>query len=357
MSESVRPRGVYVLMYVTLHLSRYLARYLRTALAFVAFALLVGHSGSARAATTTLKFATLLPQNSPWGRELKKWAALVSTDTGGDLEIDFQWNGQAGDEVLMVQKIRAGQLDGAVVSATGLAQTGVTDALLFQLPGVFADWNQLDAARAAVADDLEKEFEARGFVVLGWGGAGSIKTMSVGYEVHHPKDLQGKGVFVVAGDPVQPVLFSAVGGIAPRSIAVTEILPGLQNGSITFLSISPLLAEQLQFSSRITHVGAQTIAFAIGGFLASAARMQALPQRFKDIMSARGAALQGRLEPMVRNLDAQAFDRMKATKTVYDLSEAEKREWKDVFDRVAIQLRGSVFTPAMFDRVVKAGRP
>lgn len=207
----------------------------------MAFALLVGHSGSARAATTTLKFATLLPQNSPWGRELKKWATLVSTDTGGDLEIDFQWNGQAGDEVLMVQKIRAGQLDGAVVSATGLAQTGVTDALLFQLPGVFADWTQLDAARAAVADDLEKD--------------------------------------------------------------------------------------------------------------------QALPQRFKDIMSARGAALQGRLEPLVRNLDAQAFDRMKATKTVYDLSEAEKREWKDVFDRVAIQLRGSVFTPAMFDRVVKAGRP
>ena len=57
------------------------------------------------------------------------------TDTGDDLQIDFQWNGQAGDEALMVQKIRVGQLDGAIVSAMGLAQTGVTDALIFQLPG------------------------------------------------------------------------------------------------------------------------------------------------------------------------------------------------------------------------------
>jgi TRAP-type transport system periplasmic protein len=336
--------------------ARVTSRAWASVLASAALALALGLSSVASAATTTLKFATLLPQNSPWGRELKKWGAQVASDTGGDLGIEFQWNGQAGDEVLMVQKIRAGQLDGAIVSATGLAQTGVTDALLFQLPGLFADWNKLDAVRAAVADDLEKEFEARGFVVLGWGGAGAIKTMSIGYEVHHPRDLQGKGTFVVAGDPVQPVLFSAIGGITPRSLPVTEILPGLTNGSITFLSISPLLAEQLQLSSRITHVGAETVGFAIGGFLASGTRMQALPQRFKDIMAARGAALQGHLEPLVKNLDAQSFARMKANKIVYELSDAEKSEWKGVFDRVATQLRGSVFTPAMFDRVVKLAR-
>ncbi len=317
----------------------------------------IGCPRAARADTTTLKFATLLPQNSPWGRELRKWATLVATDTSDDLQIDFQWNGQAGDEALMVQKIRAGQLDGAIVSSAGLAQTGVTDALIFQVPGLFTDPARLEAAKAAVTDDLEKEFEARGFVVLGWGSAGAMKTMSVGYEVHHPRDLRGKGVFTVPGDPISPLLFSAIGGISPRSLSVTDILPGLSNGSVTFLAVSPLLAEQLQWSSRITHVSAQTFAFALGGFLASGPRMLALPQRFKDVMKARGAALQARLGPLVANLDAQAWARMKATKTVYDLTDAEKAEWKDVFDRVAAQLRGAVFTPAIFDRVVAAARP
>jgi hypothetical protein len=81
--------------------------------------------------------------------------------------------------------------------------------------------------------------------------------------------------------------------------------------------------------------------------------MLALSQRFKDVMKARGATLESKMDPMVRRLDQQAFERMKATKTVYDLSDAEKREWKDVFDKTAAQLRGGVFTPAIFDKVMK----
>jgi TRAP-type C4-dicarboxylate transport system substrate-binding protein len=318
-----------------------------------ALVVLITPMREARAETTTLKFATLLPQNSPWGRELKKWASLVTSDTGGDLVIDFEWSAQAGDEVLMVQKVRAGQLDGAIVSAMGLAQTGVTDALLFQLPGRFTDWAKLDSVQEVVGPDIEKEFEARGFVNLGWGGAGAIHAMSVGYEVHRPRDLQGKATFIVAGDPIQPVLLSSIGGITPRTLALTEILPALAGGAITFLAVSPLLAEQLQWAARITHVSADPIGFAVGGFLASGPRMLALPQRFKDVMKARGTALQGKLQPLVRELDAKAFARMKANKVVYALTDAEKNEWRSVFDDVAMKLRGTVFTPAIFDRVMQ----
>jgi TRAP-type C4-dicarboxylate transport system substrate-binding protein len=318
-----------------------------------AAALLAGFPGEAWAATTTLKFGTLLPQNSPWGRALKKWASLVGGDTGGDLQIDFQWNGQAGDEALMVQKIRVGQLDGAIVSSMGLAQTGVTDALIFQLPGIFRDAQQVDAIRVAVTPDLNKEFSSRGFVVVGWGNAGPVHSMSIGFEVRRPQDLRGRGAFFIAGDPVGPALYAAIGGITPRALAVSDILPGLANGSITFLVSSALITEQLQWASRITHVCADVSSFGIGGFLASAPRMQALPDRFKQVMTDRGAELQTNLDPLVRNMDEQAFARMKSTKTVYSLTDAEKNEWKDVFARTAAQLRGSVFTPALFDRVME----
>jgi TRAP-type transport system periplasmic protein len=324
--------------------------------ALAAAALVAALPGRAWGATTTLKFGTLLPQNSPWGRALKKWASLVASDTSDDLQIDFQWNGQAGDEALMVQKIRVGQLDGAVLSSMGLAQTGVTDALIFQLPGLFRDAHQVDAVRAAVAPDLDKEFIAQGFVVLGWGDAGPVRSMSVGFEVRRPQDLRGRGAFFIAGDPVAPVLYAAIGGITPRSLGVSDILPGLANGSITFLVSSALIAEQLQWASRITHVGADASSFAVGGFLASAPRMKALPDRFKQIMADRGAGLQTHLDPLVRNMDDQAFERMKATKTVYSLTDSEKDAWKDVFRRTAAQLRGSVFTPALFDRVMELAR-
>src|SRR5579863_6775811 len=137
--------------------------------AFVAVAsFALGLAGTAEA-TTTLKIGTLAPGDSAWGKEFKKWAKDVNDDTGGDVQLDFQWNGTAGDEVLMVQKIRSGQLDGAAVTAVGLAQTGVNDVLLFQMPGLFANWGTLDAAREAMRDEFDRQFAGKGFSVLGWG--------------------------------------------------------------------------------------------------------------------------------------------------------------------------------------------
>jgi TRAP-type C4-dicarboxylate transport system substrate-binding protein len=320
-----------------------------------AFALIlaVAASGAEAQAATTLKIGTLAPQDSPWGKEFKRWAKEVLNDTGGELTLDFQWNGQGGDEVLMVQKIRTGQLDGAAVTAIGLGQTGVTDVLVFQMPGLFANWGKLDAARDAMKDEFDRQFQAKGFTVLGWGDVGAAKTMSVGFEVRRPSDLQGKGCFFLPGDPIEPKFLSAVGGITPKQMTVNEILPGLTSGAITAMAAPPLAAEQLQWASRITNINTLTNAFAIGAIIVSSARLQSLPQHAKDVMYARGHEASDRLTKSIRNLDAQSFARIKSTKSAYEPNEAERNEWRDLFARVRQGLRGSVFTPAVFDRVVQ----
>lgn len=309
--------------------------------------------GSDAHAATVLKLGTLAPQDSPWGKEFKRWAKDIAGDTHGEVTLDFQWNGQAGDEVLMVQKVRTGQLDGAAITAIGLAQTGVTDVLLFEMQGLYANWGKLDAVRTAMKDELDRQFEGKGFTVLGWGDVGAIKTMSVGFEVHRPADLRGKGCYFLAGDPIEPKFFAAIGGIAPRQVTVNEILPGLTSGSITALAVPPLAAEQLQWAPRITHVNTMTTGFGIGAIVVSSSRLQSLPPDVKGVLSTRGHEAADRLTKSIRNLDAQAFARLKSTRVVYDPNEAERNEWRELFARVRQQLRGSVFTPAVFDRVVQ----
>jgi TRAP-type C4-dicarboxylate transport system substrate-binding protein len=326
---------------------------LRTVVSLLTAVFVVTGSATGAHAATVIKIGTLAPQDSPWGKEFKKWGNEVSNATHGDVQMDFQWNAQAGDEVLMVQKIRSGQLDGAIVTAIGLAQTGVTDVLAFQLPGLFANWSKLDAARNAMKDDLNKQFETKGFTVLGWGDVGAAKTMSVGFEVHRPADLQKRGCYFLTGDPIGPKLLADIGGIAPHQVQVPEILAGLTNGSINVLTVPPLAAEQLQWASRVTHINTVTTAFGIGATIMSSARLQALPQSVKDAIRGPGLEMQDRLAKSIRNLDAQAFARMKATKTVYEPNESEKAEWRDLFARVRQELRGSVFTPAVLDRIVQ----
>ena len=314
-------------------------------------------AGAARAATV-VKVGTLAPANSSWAREFKKLAADIASDTNGELQLDFQWNGQAGDEVLMVQKIRTGQLDAAAVTALGLAQTGVPDILLFDLPGLFTSWDKLDVARDALKGEFDKLFEAKGFTILGWGDIGELKTMTIGFEVHHPSDLRGKGVFFLQGDPIQPKVFAAIGGITPKQVALPEILPGLQNGSINVLVMPSLAAEQLQWTSRITHISTETLAFGIGAFICSSAKLATVPPKLREVIQRRGQEASDRLNKIVRNLDAQAYARLKATRTAYAPTEADRNEWKDVFIKVSQSLRGTVFTPSLFDRVVAlAGNP
>jgi TRAP-type C4-dicarboxylate transport system substrate-binding protein len=316
-----------------------------------AVALAMGAAGSAHAATT-LKMGTLAPGDSAWGKEFKRWAKDVSDDTNGELTLDFQWNGQAGDEVLMVQKIRSGQLDGAAVTAIGLAQTGVTDVLIFQMPGLFANWGKLDATRNAMKGDFDQQFQAKGFTILGWGDVGAAKTMSIGFEVHHPADLQGKNCFFIAGDPIAPKLYAAIGGIAAKEVTVPEILPNLKNGSIQVITVPPLAAEQLQWASTVTHINTMTTGFGIGAIIVSSSRVQGLPQNLRDVLTHRGQEATERLTKSIRNLDAQSFARLKGSKSAYEPNDAEKQEWRDVFAKVRAQLRGSVFSPAMFDKAV-----
>ncbi|MGO9832590.1 MAG: TRAP transporter substrate-binding protein DctP [Polyangiaceae bacterium] len=315
-------------------------------------AILLALSGVAQA-TTTLKIGTLAPQDSPWGKEFKEWASEVAADTNGEMQLDFQWSGVAGDEVLMVQKIRSGQLDGAALTAVGLAQTGVTDVLLFQMPGLFADWANLDTARNAMMSDFEKWFAAKGFTVAGWGDVGAAKTMTVGFEVHRTGGLRGKGCYAIVGDPVQPRIFAEIGAITPRVVTVAEILPDLASGAVNVVVAPPLAAEELHWASSITHISSQTVDFRIGALILSSARLLGIPQNLRNIVTTRGNQMSARLTASIRTLDAQAYARLRSSKVSYNLTPAEKKEWSDLFSQVRQELRRSVFTPSVFDRIVQ----
>jgi TRAP-type C4-dicarboxylate transport system substrate-binding protein len=319
--------------------------------ACAAIIVVFGQSQDARA-VTVLKMATLAPADSPYGRGFKKYAKAVSEATKGELQIDIQYNGQAGEEKLMVQKIRAGQLDGAAISGEGIAETGVIDALIFQLGSVFPNWAKLHEAREAVSEDLEKEFQAKGLTVLGWGDVGAAHTMSVGFPVIKPDDLRGKGAMFLWGDPVAPKFYASLGGVTPKQGSVGDILPGLTSGTIAWITAPALAAEQFQWASRVTHVNSVTDFFVTGAFVMSAARMQALPAPLKEALLSKSREMNKTGSDLILRLDAQAYERLKKTKIVVGPDAKYYQAWQQIFDRVGKQLRGRVFTPAVYDKVM-----
>lgn len=323
--------------------------------------MLLGLAGVALAAAVpataeeTLKVGTVAPEKSPWGQVMTTWQKVLEKKANGAVKLQFFWNGQQGDEKAMVEKMRTGQLDSAAITATGLSNIN-KDVLALQMPGVFADWSKLDAARDKVRPKLDAKFEASGFKILGWGDVGQARMMTKGFKVQNPNDLKGHGVYALASDPIGPVTFSEI-GIPYKTLTITEILPALSGGTVQVLNSPALAAEQLQWASKVDHINTSpTAVYAIGALVFSSTKYKGLPPDVQKLLDETGAQAAKALTNRIRSEDNAAFERLKGKMTAYESDAAGQTAWKALFEKVRGKLKGQKFDAALFDEIVAAAK-
>ncbi len=326
----------------------------KAALASLVLGLLFAAPAPAHADPVVLKFGTLAPPESPWGRVFKVWARAVDERSHSAVQLQFFWNGTQGDEGAMVGKIRTGQLDGAAITALGLGQI-YKQALLFQLPGLFGSWQKLDAARNALRPQMDPEFERAGFKIVGWGDVGTGRFMSSGYDVKSPNDLKHKATFYEPTDPIDPMFYSVLGDVTPRPVSIPEVLPALTSNSITVVNVPPLVAEQLQWASRLDHLNTIATHFEIGALVVKSSRLSALPADAQSAVLDTGRVAGEALTTSIRREDDAAFARRQQRMTTYTPNAAEVAQWTKLFADTRARLRGTTFTPALVDEAARQG--
>lgn len=304
-------------------------------------------------AAEVIKIGTLAPGASPWGQVFKVWTAAVAQKSNGNLELQFYYNGQQGDEGSMVGKMKAGQLDGAAVTAVGLSKIYMP-ILALQMPGLFTTWAKLDAARDAMKAEFEQGVVDAGFKLLGWGDVGAVHLMSNGFAVKTPDDVKGKKPYMWRDDIVQPILFQIIGGVTPVPLNVPEVLPNLNTGAIDIVSAPSLAAEQLQWTSKLDTIVADNSAMAIGALVFSQKRLDALTKidpALTQVLLDTGAIASSALTKRIRGEDDAAFARMKGKMTVVNLSADEKAKWDGVFKQVRQRLSQGTFSPDLVSKL------
>lgn len=296
-----------------------------------------------------LKVGSVAPRESPWGAVLRVWQKAVKEKTKGEVTIEIFWNATQGDEPAQMSKVKTGQLDGCVVSAVGL---GVIDpnVNILQVPGLYADWAQLDKVRDALRPRFEKSFREAGIELIGWGDIGLDRFMSKGYPVKSPADLKGKRVWVWREDPVLPPLLQITGAVMVPT-ALTEVLPELSTGNVTALSVSALASEQLQWSSRVDHLTKFVVAPNIGGMVMSKARLDALSKENREVVMETGRVAAKALTDRIRGEDAKALARLEKRMTVIEPSAEDKAAWAKVFAEARARLAKGTFPQALMTEV------
>jgi TRAP-type C4-dicarboxylate transport system substrate-binding protein len=302
----------------------------------------LGAAGEANAAEV-IKIGTLAPAASPWGQVFKVWADAVAKKSDGRVELQFFYNGQQGDEGAMVGKMKAGQLDGAAVTAVGLGKI-YKPILALQMPGLFQSWAKLDAARDALKGDFEKGASDAGFKILGWGDVGAVHLMSKGFAIRSPDDIKGKKPYMWRDDDVQPILYQVIGGVTPVPLNIPEVLPQLNTGAINIVNAPALAAEQLQWASKLDTINEDVSALAIGALVLSTKRFDSLPEADRNIVLETGKIAANALTKRIRGEDEAAFNRMKGKMTVVTLNGDEKAKFEALFKQVRQRLGQGVFS-------------
>ena len=303
------------------------------------------------ATVKTLSIATLAPPGSTWMKVFEAWNREVRRRSNKTLQLRFYAGGVQGDESEVIRKIRSGRLDGAAVTAVGLAQIH-RPALVFQMPGVLRGYEQLDAARAAITPEMNPLFAKAGFQLLGWADVGMSRPFST-RALHTPADFAPLKPWVWRDDLVLPELFRVVKS-NPVPLQLPEVLGALQTRRVDTLITTPVAAVALQWSSRITHMLDLPLAVVIGGTILGDKQWQALTDEQRTILSETAAQFHALARRNLRNDEQKALAALKERNiTVILPTEADKAAWLAVGKQVRERLVGQIADQALVDRVMQ----
>jgi len=143
----------------------------------IAVALLASSNAWADEDVHVIRFATVAPEGSSWAREFSAFARAVETRTNGGVKVKFYYNGKAGSELEVKERIEKDQLDG---TASGGMMCGkvMPSMNVLRVTGVFQSRGETNYVANQLRPRLAKEAEANGYALLGMAALGASSVFS-----------------------------------------------------------------------------------------------------------------------------------------------------------------------------------
>lgn len=295
-----------------------------------------------------LRIATLAPRGTPLVRAFEQWDRLLRRKTDGKVGIRTYPGGAAGDEKVLVRKMRAGQLDGAALTVTGLGVIA-RPSLVLAAPGVILDYEEIDLVRREMKDEFAKMFEDAGYVLVGWGDAGRTRMFSK-KKIVQPRDLKSARPWVWTDNPVMVHFMRVIGANGVR-LGVPEVYPGLQTGMIDTVTASALTAIGLQWFTRLNYMSGETSGVLIGALVLKKDKFDALPKDARKLIM-KTAQVGTRDLKKARRMDDQAYNvlRKRGVKVV-DVG-PHRKKWEQAFRKTTKSLVGRLYPRKLLERVM-----
>ncbi|UCF48453.1 MAG: TRAP transporter substrate-binding protein DctP [Myxococcales bacterium] len=298
-----------------------------------------------------IRFASLAPPGSAFMKVMKAWNRSLKQQTENRVELRFYSGGSQGDERDFIRKVRAGQMDAAGVSTTGLGMVA-RPVLVLTAPGMITEYDQLERAREQLSERFAKLFKDNGFVMLAWGEAGKNRIFSM-EKFARPEDLKTLRPWAWKDDPVFAGFVSTIGA-NPIRVGANEVYGGLQTRMLDTVPSSALTAVALQWYTRLNYMAKENFGIIVGGSLMKQEKFDELTDHDQKALLETSERAARANDKLARRDDDRAYASLvKRGITEVDTS-AHKAEWDAVAKKTRESLSGRVYSKSLLEAVEKA---
>jgi TRAP-type C4-dicarboxylate transport system substrate-binding protein len=232
---------------------------------FIAWGFLYTTAEAREKAKITIKMATLEPKGSAMMKILAEAAEKVKKQTNNEVAFKFYWGGVQGDETDVMRKMRTRQLHGGVFSGLGLGEI-VPAMKILEVPFFFRNGDEFSYVHTRLEETLNKYFEEKGFVVLGWTDLGFIHVFSDA-PITSTEILRKQKIWVWGDDPVVRAIFKEGLELELIPLSLTDVMTALSTNLVDTVCLTPFHVVAFRWHTDLKYMGEVPLFRGVGAFL------------------------------------------------------------------------------------------
>ena len=305
----------------------------------------------AGAQTVTIKMATLVPTNSSWFLVLKEVADKWNKLSNGRVRVILYGGGTKGDDPEVVQAMRLGELQGAVLTSVGIAQIDPSVYAL-SIPMAYDSYDEVYYALDKMKPRLESSIESKGFVVLNWADAGWLRFFTTS-PVTTPDDMKKLTLFQWAGDAKSLEIWKTA-GFKVRPAAVSDLPMGLSTGLFQACALSPQVAQIGRYYERAKYMTDVQWALLLGATVIKKDTWAQVPADIKPALLKAMQEAGAKLQADIRQSGEKDIAAMRgAGLTVAPVDAKAKALWLKIAESAYGKIRGEFMPADAFDEAMR----
>jgi len=245
------------------------------------------------------------------------------------VELIIRHNGiLGGNELEVLQKVKQGQIQAAILTSTGLSN--ITNKILtLSCPFFITDDGELDYVLKDMRPYYENEIEGKGFKIVSLSKLGWIKFF--GREpIYTPSDLKKQKIASGAELSSLNNVFSAL-GFTVVTLGYNDIIPALNAKRVDAIFQIPVYVAANQIFGITKNMCSLNVAPALGGIIINQSYWKRIPEKYRPKLIELCKELESLNDAEISKLENSATDTMLQYGLVINrVSPAQEELWKKI---------------------------